>query len=83
MKFAKFLRTPILKNISERLLLEELFSLLFYCKSGINQYTVQKTLADVFGESLLLLELSFLRYVVLLYHLRMLRLFMRISKSFV
>ena len=83
MKFAKFLRTPILKNISERLLLEGLFSLLFYCESGINQYAVQKTLTDVFGASLLLLELSCLRYFVLLHHLRILRVFMRIRKSFV
>ena len=53
---------------------EVLFSLLFHCESGINQYAVQKTLTDVFGEILLLLELGCLRYVVLLYHLRMLRL---------
>ena len=83
MKFAKFLRTPILKNISERLLLEGLFSLLFYCENVINQYAVQKILADVFGASLLLLELGCLRYVLLLYHLRILRVVMRISKSFV
>ena len=83
MKFPKFLRSIILKNISERLLLEGLFSLLFYCDSGINQYAVQKILTDVFGASLLILELSWLRYVLLLYHLRMVRVFMRISKSFV
>ena len=83
MKFAKFLRKPNLKNISERLLLEGLFSLLFYCENGINQNAVQKILTDVFGASLLLLELGCLRYVLLLYHLRMLRVFMRISKSFV
>ena len=82
MKFANLLRTPILKNISGRLLLEGLFSL-FYYENGINQYAVQKILRDVFGASLLLLELGCLRYVLLLYHLRMLRLFMRISKSFV
>ena len=35
-----------------------LFSLLFYCESGINQYAVEKTLTDVFGVSLLLLELG-------------------------
>ena len=83
MKFAKFLRTPILKNISRRLLLEGLFSLLFYCENGNNQYAVQKILTDVFGVGLLLLELGCLRYVLLLYHLRMLCVFMRISKSFV
>ena len=83
MKFPKFLRSIILKNISERLLLEGLFSMLFYCDSGINQYAVQKVLTDVFGASLLILELSWLRYVLLLYHLRMVRVFMRISKSFV
>ena len=60
-----------------------LFSLLFYCGSGINQYTVQKTLTDVFWASLLLIELGCHRYVVLLYHLRILRVFMRINKSFV
>ena len=76
MKFAKFLRTPILKNISERLPLEGLFSLLFYCENVINQYAVQKILADVFGASLLLLELGCLRYVLLLYDLKMLILFL-------
>ena len=30
-----------------------LCSFLFYCESGINQYTAQKTLADDFGENLL------------------------------
>ena len=75
MKFPKFLRWSILKNISKRLLL---FNLLFYCESGINQYVVQKILTDVFGASLLLLELGCLRYVLLLYHLWMLRVFMRI-----
>ena len=65
-------------------MVEGLFSLLYYCESGINQYAVQKTLTDVFGASLLLLELGCLRYVVLPYHLRMLlHVFMRISKSFV
>ena len=80
MKFAKFLRTSILKNNIERLLLEGLFSLLFYCENVIIQYAVQKMLTDVFGASLLLLELGCLRYVLLLYHLGMLRVFMRISK---
>ena len=61
-----------------------LFSLLFYCESGINQYAVQKTLAGAFWASLLLLELGCLRYVVLPYHLRViLRVFMRLSKNFV
>ena len=83
MKFAKFLRTDILKNISERLLLEGQLSLLFYCENVIIQYAVQKFLTDVFGAGLLLLELGCLRYVLLIYHLRMLRVFMRISKSFV
>ena len=46
-------------------MVEELFSFLFYCESGINQHAVQKTLTDVFGASLLLLELGCLRYVVL------------------
>ena len=72
-----------MKNISERLIMEGLFSLLFYCGSGINEYAVQKTLTDVFGASWLLLELGCLRYIVLLYHLRMFRVFARISKSFV
>ena len=64
-------------------IVEGLFSLLFYCESGINEYAVKKNLADVFGASLLLLELGCLRYVVLLYHLGMLCVFMRKSKSFV
>ena len=34
-------------------MLEGLFSLLFYCESGINQYAGQKTSIDVFGTSLL------------------------------
>ena len=51
MKFAKYLRTPILKNISERLLLEAQFSLLFYCENGVNQYAVQKILTRFWGES--------------------------------
>ena len=55
-----------------------LFSFLFYCESGINQRAVQKALTDDFGANLLLLELGCLRYVVLLYDLRMhLRVFMR------
>ena len=83
MTLAKFLRVPILKNIGDRLLLEGLLNLLFYCESGINQYAVQKTLTDVFGTSMLLLELGCLRYVVLLYHLRMLCVFMILTKSLV
>ena len=59
-------------------MVEELFSLLFYCERGIDQYAVKKTLTDVFGASLLLLELGCLRYVVRPYNLRMLlRVFMR------
>ena len=30
-------------------IVEGLFSLLFYCESGINQYALSKTLKDVFG----------------------------------
>ena len=52
--------------------MEGLFSLLFYCESGINEYAVPKTLTDVFGASLLLLELVCLEYIVIPYHLRML-----------
>ena len=59
------------------------FSLLFYCENVIIQYPVQKTSTDVFGASLLLLEFGCLRYVLLLYYLRMLRVFIRISKGFV
>ena len=33
-------------------MVEGLFSLLFQCESGINQYTRQKTLTDVVGASL-------------------------------
>ena len=73
-----YLRSPVLKNIRDRLLLEGLFRLLFYCESGINQQAVKKILTDVSGASLLLLELVCLRYVLLLYHLRMFRVFMRI-----
>ena len=56
---------------------EELLSLLFYCESGINQYAkksviMQKTLSDVLVASLLVLELSCFRKIVLPYHLRML-----------
>ena len=39
-------------------MVEGLFSLLFYCESGINQYARQKTLTDAFGASLSLLEIS-------------------------
>ena len=54
-----------------------LFSLLFYCECGINQYTGQKTLTDVLGASLILLELSCLEHIVLPYHLKILHVFMR------
>ena len=64
-------------------MVEGLFSLLFYCEIGINQYALEKTLTDVFGASLLLFELGCFRFVVLVYHLRMLQVLMRISKSFV
>ena len=37
-------------------MVEGLFSLLFYCESGINQYAGKKTLTDVFRASLLLLQ---------------------------
>ena len=53
-------------------MVEGLFSFLFYCECGINQYAVQKTLAGDLGGSVLLLELGCLRYIVLPYHLRML-----------
>ena len=63
-------------------MVEGLFSLLFYCESGINQFVVQKSLTDAFGASCYY-ELGCLRYIVLLYHLRMLRVFMTVSKSFI
>ena len=44
-------------------MLEGLFSLLFYCESGINQYAGQKTFTDVFGTSLFFLGLGCLRYI--------------------
>ena len=53
-------------------MVEGLFSLLFYCESGINQYAGKKTLTDVFRASLLLLQLSCFRNIVLPYHSRML-----------
>ena len=43
-------------------MVEGLFSLLFYCESGINQYAIQKILTDVSGASLLLLDLDTLYY---------------------
>ena len=79
MKFAELLRIPILKNINERLVLKGLFSVLFYCESGINQHAVQRVLKNVSGASLLLFEPGCLRSILLLYHFRMLRVFMRIS----
>ena len=48
------------------------FSLLFYCESGFIQYAGQKTLTDVFGANLLLLELRCFTNIVLQRHLRML-----------
>ena len=45
------------------IMLEGLFSLLFYCESGINQYAGQKTSIDVFGTSMLSLGLGWLRYI--------------------
>ena len=49
-------------------MVEWLFSLLFYCEWGIiNQYAGQKTLTDVSGANLLLLELSYFRNIVLSY----------------
>ena len=53
--------------IAVLLMVEGLFSLLFYCESGINQYAGQITL----GLSLLLFELSWFRNIVLPFHLRM------------
>ena len=50
--------------IAGLLIVEWLFSLLFYCESGINQYGGQKSLADVSGANLLLLELSCFRNIV-------------------
>ena len=47
------------------LMVEGLFSLLFYCESGINQYAGQITLTHNFGDSLLLLELRWIRNIVL------------------
>ena len=49
------------------LMVEWLFSLLFYCECGNNQYAGQKSLTDVSGVNLLLLELSCLRKIVLSY----------------
>ena len=46
-------------------MVEGLFSFLFYCESGTNQYAVQKTLTDDFGAGLLLLEFGYFRYVIL------------------
>ena len=49
------------------LMVEGLFSLLFYCENSINQYAGQIT----YGLSLLLFELSWFRNIVLPVHLRM------------
>ena len=48
-------------------MLEWMFSVLFSCESGINQYVGQKTLTDVSGANLLLLQLSCFRNIVLSY----------------
>ena len=47
--------------------MEWLFSLLFYCECGINQYAGQKTLTQFSGVNLLLLELSCLSNIILPY----------------
>ena len=61
-------------------MVEGLFSLLIHCETGISQYAEQKTLRDVFAASLLLLELSCFRNIVLPHHLRLLlHVFMRIQ----
>ena len=49
-------------------MVERLFNLLSYCGSDINQYPRQKTLGDVFGASLLVLELSCFTNIALPYH---------------
>ena len=46
-------------------MVEGIFSLLFYCESGINQYAGQKPLTNIFGASLLLLELSCFKNIVI------------------
>ena len=51
------------------------YLMLFYCESGINQYAGLKTLTDVSGAGLLLVELNFFRNIVLPYYLRMLHVF--------
>ena len=58
-------------------MVEGLFSFfLFYCGSSINQYAGQRTLKDVFWASLLLLELTYFKTIVLPNHFRMLHVFM-------
>ena len=57
-------------------MVEGLFSFfLFYCGSSINQYAGQRTLTDVFWASLLLLELTYFKTIVLPNHFRMLHVF--------
>ena len=56
-------------------MVEGIFSLLFYCESGINQYAGQKPLTNIFGASLLLLELSCFKNIVIPF--KMLHVFMR------
>ena len=58
-------------------MVQGLFSFfLFYCGSSINQYAGQRTLKDVFWASLLLLELTYFKTIVLPNHFRMLHVFM-------
>ena len=52
--------------------MEGLCSLLFKNENGINQYAGQKTFNRCFGASVLLLEFSCFRNIVLPCHLRML-----------
>ena len=58
--------------VAALLMVEGLFSLLFCFEICINQYARQKTLIDIFGASLLFLEFSCFRNIVLPYHLTML-----------
>ena len=54
-------------------MVEGLLSLLFECDNGINQYAAgKKTLTDILGASLLLVEFGCFRKIVMPYHLRML-----------
>ena len=53
------------------LMKEGLFSLLFYCESGTNQYAGQKIITDNVGASLLLLEFNSFKNIVLSCNLKM------------